>query len=1198
MSTSEEVSESRCRVCGHAVAATAVCEHCSAPPTVRDKFPVLGTTPNPTPARATRWDAARLKLHPDLTRLIAIENNQCVICTAKDINYRGVLDEKTWLCIWCPPEGNRIFIRVHQSPDSCDAWLTIAGVVVDGGVLRPGDLLTIGSYPWVLEEYARGNGFGLQPIQRMHGASLEINDLQVGKDRLNVGHLAIEAGQFVAVIGPTGSGKSTLITELAGRRIGHGDVRINGISRESFKDPAVGYVAYVPQRDIVHHDLTIEQQALDYCGITQAEVDEPSIDNAVRTVGLRDLNKRFPEQISGGQLRRCRLAAAIARHPAVLVLDEPDSGLDPETASGIRRLLRTFSLLGVTVITITHHLHDMSLFDREIELDDGRIVSDSMPIETVSAASVSTPSFPSFWQQLRRLLTRETVAFSHRSYAVTNPESESDQPPRRMAGLVRQLRRIGSQSVYTLVWLPLLFAVAIAIAVPQLSPGEDQLRPYLVGFLSVLSVIWIAASGSHLTITEQYERIQFERLQGLRPYAYLLSKTIFFSGLAVMQATVLTGVLVTVRHHLMHQPVFYGTSKVAAGDGIVALGTLFVENLDVSLYWVWVVLVVVALTATQIGLLISAMARGHSRIAAGIIPLVMMTQLLFSPFVVQAKVSDGSVQKTYEGFWLRRQCDGVEECPSHLVAYYGDGRYLCPACADAIEFDEPLELEGKGREMREADNQKVPSYLATILSEATMTRHADIALRPVIGLVPEQTDDAKHQGDPEHLTDTEHQYGPQAKVEARQYGHRWTSWSGLLGLACLATLSHLFTVVIYCRRELLAGLRRRTFHLTRSRNSAVLIVTLSALMFPAISHSQEGVSTIQLTLAIEDGQYDVSGLSNSRATSPHATSPVWFPLTAKTKSALWLLKSIGTLRDYSITDSEIVLEFDRHHERDLQTALFPPRLQNLTDYAGEDQVVVLVHGLEGGLLTYRELTPVFRDAGWFVMEMVYPNDGGVQRPADYLREELNRFAREHPHVRIAVVAHSLGGLVAWAALSNDAPQSVSDLVTLGTPYLGSAMASFQQELEFADIAVRLLGNDRESLDMVSDGSGEATIFLRPNSPEREELLSHPLPKHIGLQVVAGSDGPIAMSERAKLTAGIEGWIEHHNPASSMVENLRSLADADELIAGVGDGAVTVVSATGVPAAESKRVFELSHTGLLQVRTHPELFEWIHSAIDP
>jgi pimeloyl-ACP methyl ester carboxylesterase len=273
-----------------------------------------------------------------------------------------------------------------------------------------------------------------------------------------------------------------------------------------------------------------------------------------------------------------------------------------------------------------------------------------------------------------------------------------------------------------------------------------------------------------------------------------------------------------------------------------------------------------------------------------------------------------------------------------------------------------------------------------------------------------------------------------------------------------------------------------------------------------------------------------------------------------------------------------------------------------TEEIGDNlRVAILVHGLEGGELTYVDWVPALEEHGWHCLKMIYPNDGDVKKPADFLRAQLITLQAKHPRTKFVILAHSLGGLVSWSALANSRPDelsNVTDLITLGTPYLGSQLASLQLELELADVAVRLWKRDWTGLDTISDGQGQAVAVLTPKSPQRRAILGRKLPPLINLHIAAGNDGPIPQSDRGGLAKLAESLVDRMKSSDELRAKLHTVATADEIYQGLGDGAVTLESATWPQkqypqTVKSLRIFPRSHTGLLRVgNSQDELLNWV------
>ena len=443
----ESLRMAHCLMCGSQLSASSSASSSAVPDCSECHFRIgefssiafagYGEDSDPGPSaqqRGQKLNSKLLKHHPQRPFLFPVLlANQAIVTVDHDkIGYDGVLDDGTSLSLKCvdvdePRLPERLYVWTHSAGAGNGNWITIGGRSTECGHLRPGDLLSIGSYAWIFHKYAEGQGYGLEPADPESGTSLQLENVRVST-RLNIASLYINAGEFVGIVGKSGSGKSTLIREIAERRVGTGTVKINGFPRGYRFDPAPSCVAYLPQQDIVHDDLTVEQQVKDYAQLIRSKVNDDVISGSLNIVGLRELAERYPSQLSGGQLRRSRLAAALARQASILLLDEPDSGLDPETALYIRRLLRTFSLLGTTVIVITHHRSSNSLFDRVIKLHDGKVERDLAPSSvdgsppqnsaTVGDDKALRLGHSRFLSQLPQLLYRavlraDSVSFCH-----------------------------------------------------------------------------------------------------------------------------------------------------------------------------------------------------------------------------------------------------------------------------------------------------------------------------------------------------------------------------------------------------------------------------------------------------------------------------------------------------------------------------------------------------------------------------------------------------------------------------------------------------------------------------------------------------------------------------------------------------------------------------------------------------------------
>lgn len=203
--------------------------------------------------------------------------------------------------------------------------------------------------------------------------------------------LSIADGEFVGVIGHTGSGKSTLVQHLnALLKPTLGSVYVNGLNLND-KDTnlrdvrrAVGLVFQYPEyqlfEETVRKDIAFGPNNL---GLDAADV-ETRVREAAQIVGLsEDLLDRSPFDLSGGQKRRVAIAGVLAMRPNVLVLDEPAAGLDPRGRREMLALVRDYHARGgVTVIMVSHSMDDVArMCSRIIVMNHGKVAFDAPPAQ-------------------------------------------------------------------------------------------------------------------------------------------------------------------------------------------------------------------------------------------------------------------------------------------------------------------------------------------------------------------------------------------------------------------------------------------------------------------------------------------------------------------------------------------------------------------------------------------------------------------------------------------------------------------------------------------------------------------------------------------------------------------------------------------------------------------------------------------------
>ncbi|MCX7748621.1 MAG: energy-coupling factor transporter ATPase [Clostridia bacterium] len=225
--------------------------------------------------------------------------------------------------------------------------------------------------------------------------SIEIMDLSYvymkgtpyEKHALKEINIKIEKGEFVGIIGHTGSGKSTLIQHLNGiLKPAAGNVTVNGISvgQSNLKTlrQQVGIVFQYPEHQLfeetVYKDIgfALVKQGMD------SEKADKKIKEAIKAVGLdEEVLSKSPYALSGGQKRRAAIAGVLVMDPQVLVLDEPAAGLDPKGRDEIYSFIKELhKKTGATVILVSHSMEDIAkLVERVIVMNEGAIYMDGTP---------------------------------------------------------------------------------------------------------------------------------------------------------------------------------------------------------------------------------------------------------------------------------------------------------------------------------------------------------------------------------------------------------------------------------------------------------------------------------------------------------------------------------------------------------------------------------------------------------------------------------------------------------------------------------------------------------------------------------------------------------------------------------------------------------------------------------------------------
>ncbi|MBV9772847.1 MAG: ABC transporter ATP-binding protein [Gemmatimonadetes bacterium] len=223
-----------------------------------------------------------------------------------------------------------------------------------------------------------------QPLIHLDGVSKVFYTEEVETHALSSIHLEIEAGEYIAIAGPSGGGKTTLLSILGlldsptgGTYLLNGRP-VSGLSaseRAQIRNREIGFIF---QAFNLIGDLTVYENVelpLTYRGMSAAERKQ-RVQEALERVGMSHRTNHYPSQLSGGQQQRVAVARAIAGKPLILLADEPTGNLDSTNGEAVMELLRELHREGATICMVTHDPRYAQHADRSVHLFDGKVVLD------------------------------------------------------------------------------------------------------------------------------------------------------------------------------------------------------------------------------------------------------------------------------------------------------------------------------------------------------------------------------------------------------------------------------------------------------------------------------------------------------------------------------------------------------------------------------------------------------------------------------------------------------------------------------------------------------------------------------------------------------------------------------------------------------------------------------------------------------
>jgi ABC transport system ATP-binding/permease protein len=443
------------------------------------------------------------------------------------------------------------------------------------GILQPGDILHIGPYEFQLTSNET-------LIQRFEVGKLRLDACnlvyKVGNLKLlhNIS-LSVLPEEFVTIVGVSGAGKSTLLNALSGfRPATRGSVFVNGHNLYQNYDAYRTNLGYVPQDDIIHLDLTV-QQALDFAARLRLPPDisaperRRQVQQVLEDLELLEQSKTLVKNLSGGQRKRVSIGVELLTKPSLFFLDEATSGLDPGTELQMMRLLRRMATQGRTVILVTHTTKNLSLSDLVVFLaKGGRVAFFGPPQDALTYFEVQ--EFDEIYIKVEEERSPEEWALQYQEspyyqqYVVdrqaslngaltdSNNENQSTmETPNQSSkpSFWRQLRLLSQRNLTILIQdrTSFLFLLAVAPILGLLdfvmwrrnmfdTTDGDPGQCFTLMFISVLISVIVGSLSTMREVVKEAEIYRRERMIGLQIIPYILSKVWFSAVLATYQAAI------------------------------------------------------------------------------------------------------------------------------------------------------------------------------------------------------------------------------------------------------------------------------------------------------------------------------------------------------------------------------------------------------------------------------------------------------------------------------------------------------------------------------------------------------------------------------------------------------------------------------------------------------------------------------------
>lgn len=468
---------------------------------------------------------------------------------------------------------------------------------------------------------AKGSGISLQ----VAGVSKTVGKGNGKKRILDQVSLDIGGNEFVAIIGGSGAGKTTLMNAISGFEPEfEGHVYCNGMDMKENFQMLKNSIGFVPQQDIIYENLTLERMLYYAAKIrmpddTQKSERDKRIREVLDMVELGEQKDSCIRKLSGGQKKRASIAVELLADPSLFFLDEPTSGLDPGTEKNLMMNLKTLARThGKTIIMVTHTTASLHLCDKIVFMGPGGRLCFCGSVEEAKAFFQTRElvdiynkiaARPQFWQKEFRAYARSGQRPEEEKPVPEKSRKKSGPSAWRQFGVLcaryAELMTNDRPRLLVLLLQPCFIALLLwIVADKDIFDIYESTKSML--FALSCSGIWIGLFNSIQEICKERVIVKREYMANLKLPGYVLSKFVFQAVLGAVQSLLLTGIFLAL---------------VGKNPRGVFLDSFIPE----MMLTVWLTV----LASVALGLTVSAVVKTGDK-GMTVAPFLLIIQLLFS----------------------------------------------------------------------------------------------------------------------------------------------------------------------------------------------------------------------------------------------------------------------------------------------------------------------------------------------------------------------------------------------------------------------------------------------------------------------------------------------------------------------------------------------------------------------------------------